>query len=81
MLNGGCNGISVIFAELYGQRKWEKLRKESFLSLLIGFLAAVILSFVGVVFLHIILNAIKTPENVYPYARDYFDRNADYIFL
>lgn len=71
MLNGGCNGISVVFAELYGQRKWEKLRRESFLSLLIGFLAAVILSFVGVVFLHIILNAIKTPENIYPYARDY----------
>lgn len=71
MLNGGCNGISVIFAELYGQRKWEKLRRESFLSLLIGFLTAIILSFVGVVFLHIILNAIKTPENVYPYARDY----------
>lgn len=71
MLNGGCNGISVIFAELYGQRKWEKLRRESFLSLLIGFSAAVILSFIGVVFLHIILNAIKTPENVYPYARDY----------
>lgn len=31
MLNGGCNGISIIFAELYGQKKWERLRRESFL--------------------------------------------------
>lgn len=31
MLNGGCNGISIIFAQLYGQKKWERLRRESFL--------------------------------------------------
>lgn len=71
MLNGGCNGISVIFAELYGQRKWEKLRRESFLSLLIGLSAAVILSLLGVNFLYTILNVIKTPADVYPYARNY----------
>lgn len=71
MLNGACNGISVIFAELYGQRKWEKLRKESFLSLLIGVSAAVILSLLGVSFLHTILNVIKTPVDVYPYTRNY----------
>lgn len=36
ILNGGCNGMSIIFAELYGQKNYEKLRKESFLSLSAG---------------------------------------------
>ena len=36
ILNGACNGMSIIFAELYGQKNYEKLRKESFLSLSAG---------------------------------------------
>ena len=36
ILNGGCNGMSIIFAELYGQKNYEKLRKESLLSLSAG---------------------------------------------
>ena len=36
ILNGGCNGMSIIFAELYGQKNYKKLRKESFLSLSAG---------------------------------------------
>ena len=36
ILTGGCNGMSIIFAELYGQKNYEKLRKESFLSLSAG---------------------------------------------
>ncbi len=71
MLNGGCNGISVIFAELYGQKKWELLRRESFLSLVFGGGATIGLSLVSLLFLSRILAAIKTPVEVAPYAWDY----------
>ena len=71
MLNGGCNGISVIFAELYGQRKWNLLRRESFLSLVLGEGATVALSLMSLIFLSHILIVIKTPIEVMPYAHDY----------
>ena len=71
MINGGCNGISIIFAEYYGQRKWEILRRESFLSLLLGGGATIGLSLVSMVFLREILNVIRTPAGVLPYALDY----------
>ena len=71
MINGGCNGISIIFAEYYGQRKWEILRRESFLSLLLGGGATIGLSLVSMFFLREILNVIRTPAGVLPYALDY----------
>lgn len=71
ILNGGCNGISVIFAELYGQRKWELLRRESFLSLLLGGGATLGLSLVSLSLLSRILEVIKTPAEVALYAWDY----------
>ncbi len=71
MLNGGCNGISVIFAELYGQKKWELLRRESFLSLIFGGGATIGLSLVSLLFLSRILAVIRTPVEVAPYAWDY----------
>ena len=71
MLNGGCNGISIIFAELYGQKKWEILRRESFLSLLMGGVVTLGLSLLSLLFLSRILNIIRTPTEVFSYARDY----------
>lgn len=71
IMNGGCNGFSVVFAELYGQKKWERLRRESFLSLLIGGGASVVLSFIGLFFLYKLLEVIQTPQVVLPYAKDY----------
>ncbi len=71
MLSGGCNGISIIFAELYGQKKWGLLRRESFLSLLLGGGTALVLSLLGLGFLHTLLDVLKTPAEVVSYARDY----------
>lgn len=71
MINGGCNGISVIFAEIYGQKKWNLLRRESFLSLLLGGSVTLCLSFISLICLSFILHVIKTPAAVYPYAWDY----------
>ena len=47
ILTGGCNGMSIIFAELYGQKNYEKLRKESFLSLSAGGGFTIVLSIVS----------------------------------
>lgn len=71
VLNGGCNGISVVFAELYGQRKWESLRRESFLSLLLGGGTALVLSLVSTLSLQPLLGILKTPAEVIPYAENY----------
>lgn len=71
MLSGGCNGISIIFAELYGQRKWELLRRESFLSLLLGGSVSIAFCLLGLLFLPIILKVIQTPADVLPYAWNY----------
>ncbi len=71
MLSGGCNGISIIFAELYGQRKWELLRRESFLSLLLGGSVSIAFCLLGLLFLPIILKVIQTPADVFPYAWNY----------
>ncbi len=71
MLSGGCSGISIIFAELYGQRKWELLRRESFLSLLLGGSVSIAFCLLGLLFLPIILKVIQTPADVFPYAWNY----------
>lgn len=47
VISGGCNGISIIFAELYGERKWNTLRKESFLSFSFGCFVTAGLSIIG----------------------------------
>ena len=52
ILNGGCNGMSIIFAELYGQKNHEKLRRESFLSLSAGGGFTIVLSIVSLLVLY-----------------------------
>lgn len=64
MLSGGCSGISVVFAELFGQQQRHLLRRESFLSLLLGSSVTCILSLLSLTFLEPILNAIQTPAEV-----------------
>lgn len=71
MINGGCNGISIIFAEIYGQKKWGLLRRESFISILFGGGVTIVMSILSLTFLQVILHMIKTPADVYAYARDY----------
>ena len=71
VLVGGCNGISVVFAQLYGEKNWELLRRESFLSLFFGCLAAVILGVLGILTLNPLLTAIQTPPEVGVYVRSY----------
>lgn len=71
ILNGGCNGMSIIFAELYGQKNYEKLRKESFLSLSAGGGFTIVLSIVSLLVLYPVLGLIQTPPEVEPYVVAY----------
>ena len=47
--------MSIIFAELYGQKNYEKLRKESFLSLSAGGGFTIVLSIVSLLVLSYLL--------------------------
>ena len=71
VLNGGCNGMSIIFAELYGQKNHEKLKRESFLSLSAGGGFTIVLSIVSLLALYPVLGLIRTPTEVEPYVVDY----------
>lgn len=71
VINGGCNGMAIIFAELYGKRNWNTLRKESFLSFTSGCFAAACLSVLGILTLKPLLNMIQTPAEVKAFAYDY----------
>lgn len=71
MINGGCNGISVIFADLYGRREWRLLKKESFWSLVIGLGSTLILSLLGISFLSPVLRLLSTPDEILHYTHEY----------
>ena len=71
LLGGACNGISVIFAQLYGGRRWDELRRESFLSLTFGVVLALVLSAVGAAVLPWLLPLIQTPPEVASYVQTY----------
>lgn len=64
ILNGACIGISVLFAELYGEKDWAMLRRESFLSLTAGCLFAALLSLLSLLLLPWLLRLIQTPGDV-----------------
>ncbi len=71
VINGGCNGISIIFAELYGEKNRSGLKKESFLSFSSGCFAAVGMGIVGGLTLDLLLNILQTPGDVKIFAREY----------
>lgn len=71
VINGGCNGISIIIAQLYGEKNWDTLRKESFLSFFFGCVVAIGLSILGIMTLNPLLKMIRTPAEVGGLAHDY----------
>lgn len=71
VISGGCNGISILFAELYGEKSWNMLRIESFLSFTAGCVVAAVLGIMGLLTLSPLLNLIQTPVEVQPFVQDY----------
>lgn len=71
VINGGCNGISILFAELYGEKNWDLLRKESFLSFSLGCAVTVALGTAGILTLSPLLSLLQTPAEIRGFAEDY----------
>lgn len=71
VINGGCNGISIILAELYGEKNWKTLRKESFLSFSFGCFMSAGLSIIGLLTLSSLLYMMETPVEVQVFVQDY----------
>ncbi len=71
LLAGACNGISVLFSQLYGEKNWEALRRESFLSGTFGMALTVLLTLLGLLTLSPLLTVIRTPAEVVPHAARY----------
>lgn len=71
MISGGCNGISVVLAQIYGQEDWRVFRREGYVSLAAGGLASILLSLLATVALPAVLSAIQTPVEVRVYAQEY----------
>lgn len=68
---GACSGISVIFAQLYGQGNKKRFREEHFHALVMGIAAAVLLSGLGFLLLGWILTLIRTPGEIRQFTRMY----------
>ena len=71
VISGCCNGIAIIIAELYGQKNWDLLRKESFLSLAFGGGFTIMLSMCGMLALQPLLRDIQTPAEVAGFVQEY----------
>lgn len=71
IINGSCNGITILYSQYYGQKDMEKLQKETFVSIVFGLGLSLILTIVGLIFLKPILALLHTPSliqaDVYSY--------------
>lgn len=70
---GCCTGISIITAQLYGEKNYEYMRNEIFLSSVLGGVATIIISVLGIIFMPIILNIIQTPSQLKGYVTQYMN--------
>lgn len=70
----GCNsGCSVIVSNLFGSRKYGRLRTSIYTSLVSAAVLSVILTVIGVVFSSSLLNMLNTPADVFADAKIYLD--------
>ena len=70
-LMGMCNGFAIISAQCFGAKDMDRLRRSLGNSLVLGLLAAVVLTFGGLVFLQPILRFLNVPENLLHTATQY----------
>ena len=70
---GCCTGISIITAQLYGEKNYDAMRNEIFLSSVLGGVVTVIISILGIFFMPIILRLIKTPSQLIGYVTQYMN--------
>ena len=70
---GCCTGVSIITAQLYGEKNYDKMRNEIFLSSILGIVVTIIISILGILFMPIILNIIQTPVELTGYVTQYMN--------
>ena len=70
-LMGMCNGFAIISAQCFGAKDMDRLRRSLGNSLVLGLLAAVVLTIGGFVFLQPILRFLNVPENLLNTATQY----------
>ena len=68
---GACTGISVLFSQQYGARDLETFRRQHFLTLVFGLLAAAVMSLASIFLLPALLKVIQTPEEILSYTKTY----------
>lgn len=71
IINGSCNGITILYSQYFGQKDMDRLQKETFVSIVFGLGLSLILTIIGLIFLKPILVLLHTPlliqEDVYHY--------------
>lgn len=71
MINGCCNGITIIFSQYYGERNERGIKKEMFISLSFGLFFVFLLSLIGFLNLDAFLKMMATPKPIYALVKDY----------
>lgn len=68
---GACTGISILFAQLYGAGRIDRLRQEHFIALSTGLVFSVILACTGLLANRPLLRLLQTPEELLPCTHHY----------
>lgn len=70
-LVGCCNGFSILFAQAYGQKNMNELRKQHFSALAAGLGCALFLMLIGLICMNPLLTILQTPEDLHGYVASY----------
>ncbi len=71
ILVGGCTGIGIIWAQLYGKGDWAKFRQEGFLAFSAGTAFTLAVSAIGILGMHALLQLISTPQSILHLVSEY----------
>jgi len=71
LVSGGCTGVSIVMASLFGAEDRDALRRESFMAAAFGMGFAVLLSVASILLIRPVLRLISTPDLLMPYAKTY----------
>ena len=71
LVSGGCTGISIVMASLFGADDMDSLRRESFMATVFGLGFSVLLSIVSILLIVPVLRLIVTPDELMPDAKRY----------
>lgn len=81
IINGCCNGISIVFAQVYGKNDTRRMKQETFLSLAFGLVFTAMLSVLGFLLLHPLLDLIATPQSLREYVVTYLSIILIFLFV